>query len=402
MLFKSPDRISKDFPLIKIKITDANDHSYDVEALLDSGATSLYISKAFVDDHQIPSQKLNYNLYTYNADDTLNSSVITHQVSFVCHIRKHKSKEQFYVTDLGSKTMIIGMTWLRSHNPVINWRSGSIEFSRCPKSCGITPTLDTVQREFDLASTTTEYPTSDSINRLRHSINAKMHAATEWAIEDYKSRKVLTLEDIKAGPFADYADVFEDTINHTLPPHRSFDHRIELIDGWKHWPRFVYKAKPDEKDELNKFIDDMKTNGFIRDSSSPFSSPVFFIAKKDGKKRLVVDYRELNKITKKVAYPIPHIDTLIQKWRGCKYFCSLDIRSAYYNILVHEPDIPKTAFTIERGHFEWLVMPFGLCNAPATFQSFMDNIFIVYHRRGDTSSFFDDITIGSCGHHFPE
>ena len=148
------------------------------------------------------------------------------------------------------------------------------------------------------------------------------------------------------------------------------------------------------EDELYKFVDEMKANGFIRDSTSNFASPVFFVKKKNGKNRLVVDYRELNKITKKVDYPIPHIDDLIQKWKGCKYFVSLDIRSAYYNIRMHEPDIEKTAFKTPRGLYEWLVMPFGLCNAPATFQSFMDNIFIVYHRRGDTSSFFDDITIG--------
>ena len=107
-----------------------------------------------------------------------------------------------------------------------------------------------------------------------------------------------------------------------------------------------------------------------------------------------MDYRKLNDITKKIAYPIPHINDLIQKWKGCKYFCALDIRSAYYNVRMHPEDIWKTAFTTPRGLFEWLVMPFGLCNAPATFQSLMDSIFIVYHRRGDTSTFFDDISIG--------
>lgn len=242
-LFKTRESISRDFPLIKIKITDSNDHSYDIHALLDSGATSTYISRTFVEDNQIPTRKLTTNLYAYNADDTLNSSVITHQAHFLCHIYGHQSREWFYITDLGTKTMLIGMTWLRSHNPVINWRSGAIEFARCPKYCGVIPSIQGVQQEIDLASILTEYST-EALNPLRHKINTKTNAATEWAIEAFKTRKVLTIDDIKAGPLADYADVFEDTINHTLPPHRDFDHRIELVDGWKHWRSYAYRPPP--------------------------------------------------------------------------------------------------------------------------------------------------------------
>ena len=217
--------------------------------------------------------------------------------------------------------MIIGMTWLRTHNPVINWRSGKIEFTRCPRYCQLN--LPILGGSLSAASTMTEYP--DSL--APHTINVTKHHSQEWAIKDFKTRKVLTMDDIKSGPFSDFADVFEDVITHTLPPHRSFDHRIEFIEGWeqKKWPIRTYRPAPDEEDELNKFIDNMKKNRFIRDSSSSLASPVFFIRKKDGKKCLVVDYQNLNAITKPMAYTIPHINNLIQKWKGCTYFCTLDI-----------------------------------------------------------------------------
>ena len=170
-----------------------------------------------MEDNSIPTRKLSYIMYAFNADDSLNSTTITHHAQITVNYKGHTSRDWYYVTDLGDKTMIIGMTWLRTHNPLIDWRTGSIEFTRCPKYCGQYPKLSSTLEAFDVASILTEFATSE-VNILCHSINAKVHASQEWAIEDYKNRKVMTLEDIKTGPFADYADVFEDTINHTLPP----------------------------------------------------------------------------------------------------------------------------------------------------------------------------------------
>ena len=110
---------------------------------------------------------------------------------------------------------------------------------------------------------------------------------------------------------------------------------------------------------------------------------------------MVIDYRKLNDITIKNAYPLPRIDELIQKWKGCIYFSALDIRSGYYNVRMREGDEWKTAFLTNRGLFESLVMTFGQCNAPGTFQTMMDSIFIVQIRRGDTGTFIDDLGIGT-------
>ncbi len=125
------------------------------------------------------------------------------------------------------------------------------------------------------------------------------------------------------------------------------------------------------------------------------ASPFFFISKKDGTLRPIVDYRKLNDITIKNKTPLPLIPELIDKWKGCKYFTKLDVRAGYFNIRIKEGDEWKTAFVTNRGLYESLVMNFGLANAPATFQTMMNDIFVTYVRRGDTGVYIDDVIIGT-------
>ena len=112
VVFKSPERISRHFPTIKVKIITSSNDIYELEALLDSGAYATYISPSFVEDHHIPKAKLPHPIYAYNANDTLNSTAITHRVKLGCAFKGHVSSEWFFVTNIGSKDMIIGMTWL--------------------------------------------------------------------------------------------------------------------------------------------------------------------------------------------------------------------------------------------------------------------------------------------------
>ena len=395
VVFRSPE--PEGFPTIKLTIAHSPKEAWTIDALLDSGATATYISQDFVKDHRIPKVKLQHPIYAYNADDTLNSTAITHRVKLLCHYKEHASNEWFFVTDIGSKDMIVGMTWLRSHNPDIDWKKGKVEFNRCPSSCkGKTSFQDALSNFFNEASVLTNH---SYINQLRHSINAKDHAATKWAMEDFKTKEVLTIEDIRKGPFKEYVDVFEEANYQNLPPHRKWDHKIELVDDWesKVWKQHTYPLSYDEQKELDEFLKENLANGRIRRSESPLASPVFFINKKDGKKRMVIDYRKLNDITVKNSYPLPRIDELIQKWKGCLFFSALDIRAGYYNVRIKEGDEWKTAFITNRGLFESLVMTFGLTNAPPTFQTMMDAIFIVQIRRGDTGTYIDDIGIATAG-----
>src|SRR5258708_31303327 len=130
-----------------------------------------------------------------------------------------------------------------------------------------------------------------------------------------------------------------------------------------------------ESEVLLKYIQEELRKGFIRPSKFPVSSSIFFIKKKDGTLRPVVDYQYLNTITVKNRYPLPLMTEMVEHLGGMKYFNKLDLCTGYNLIQIAEGDEWKTAFTSKFGLYEYLVMPFGLCNAPAVFQHFMNNIF---------------------------
>ena len=119
----------------------------------------------------------------------------------------------------------------------------------------------------------------------------------------------------------------------------------------------------------------MMQQNIIRPLSSPWASPIVLVKKKNGKTRFCVDYRKLNKVTKRDAYPLPRIDEILDSLGKAKWFSSLDLTSGYWQVEMNEIDREKTAFITKQGIFEFNVMPFGLTNAPATFQRLMDRIF---------------------------
>ena len=152
---------------------------------------------------------------------------------------------------------------------------------------------------------------------------------------------------------------------------------------------------PAEQEALDRFIDENLRSGRIRPSKSPMASPFFFIKKKDGTLRPVQDYRKLNDMTIKNRYPLPLIQELLDKLKGARIFTKLDVRWGYNNVRIKEGDEHKAAFITSRGLFEPLVMFFGLCNSPATFQRMMNHIFFDLIMEGRIVVYLDDILIFS-------
>jgi hypothetical protein len=181
----------------------------------------------------------------------------------------------------------------------------------------------------------------------------------------------------------------------SLPPQRAFDHQIPIVVGAPPVNGWSYRYASQQKDEIERQVNEMLKTGIIRHSVSSFASPIHLVKKKDGTWRFCVDYRHLNSITIKYKHPLPVVDGLLDELAGAAYFSKLDYRSGYHQIRIAEGDELKTAFRTHSGLYEFRVMPFGLTNAPATFQGAMNAIFASLLLRKCVLIFMDDILVYS-------
>lgn len=265
-----------------------------------------------------------------------------------------------YSIPLDKWDMILGVSFLRTLGPIL-WDFDDMCMAFTKEG----------RRVFwrGIGSTRHDVQSTRRLNALRHS---------EPALLD---KLLQSFDDVFATPQG-------------LPPARACDHRIHLLPNMAPVAVRPYRYPQLQKDELESQCAAMLQQGVIRPSTSAFSAPVLLVKKQDGYWRFCVDYRALNKQTVKDKFPIPLVEELLDELQGARFFTKLDLRSGYHQVRMHAADIEKTAFQTHEGHFEFLVMLFGLTNAPATFQSLMNSVLRPFLRKF-VLVFFDDILIYS-------
>ena len=314
----------------------------------------------------------------------------------------HTERSWFYVTPLGGYDMYLGMPWLRKRGVQIDTKG-----SRLRIGCG--PAAVTVRSERSFTADTSKISwarlvsaASWTMTRNRKGGKTQVFAASMADIN--KALKVKAYTDPKEklpSHYHQYLDVFDRKASDKLPPFRgsAVDHRIDLEkdengkDPEVPWGP-LYSMSKDELLVLRKTLSELLDKGFIRVSNSPAAAPILFVKKAGGGLRFCVDYRALNKISRKDRYPLPLIQETLRNLSEAKVFTKLDVIAAFHRIRVAEGDEWKTAFRSRFGLYEWLVTPFGLANAPSTFQRYIN--WTLRDLLDDCcSAYIDDIIIYS-------
>jgi len=238
----------------------------------------------------------------------------------------------------------------------------------------------------------TSHSTSSSAIQARRSISCGAQAFLAYVKAEPEGERKL--EDIPV--VRNYPNVFAE-VTTGLPRDREIEFTIDLMPGTQPIHKAPYRMAPSELKELKKQLEDLVDRGFICPSVSPWGVPVLFVRKKDGSLRMCIDYRELNRLTIKNKYPLPRIDDLFDQFKEATVFSKIDLRSGYHQLKVKEADILKTAIRTRYGHYEFLVMLFGVTNAPSVFMDLMNQVFHKYLDQF-VVVFIGDILVYSATH----
>ncbi|CAI5458564.1 unnamed protein product [Closterium sp. Yama58-4] len=279
------------------------------------------------------------------------------------HIGALRWKPKLPVTNIKGLDFILGRDFLKRFNPEIDWVNSKMCIYNNGKRIALRSWTDTG----DIPETT--------LARFEQTVNESNTgylALVMAAAEEVKKGSELPAAVKKV--LEQYKDIMPDDLPAGVPPARTHEHEIVEEPGAKPVSRTPYRLSPTELTDMKKQIEYLLDRHLTRPSTSPYGAPVLFTPKPDGSLRMCIDYRALNKQTVKNKYPIPRIDDLLDQLRGATVFSKLDLRSGYWQIKMADNSIHKTAFRTRYGSYEYLVMPFGLCNAPATFQAEMNHI----------------------------
>ena len=363
--------------------------------LIDSGATDNFVSKTWLKDRANQREKLTQPIEVKLADGR-SKELINSQITAEVQIGGHTSAETLYEVTLGDYDVVLGLKWLRKHNPHIDWKSGEMILIEAEMQHRVQLQMDaaTQPEDEDAAEENTkiELITGKQLAKLARQGNQIFAAEVrclEGAVkvnslkadnqpDEVKKADDQPINEIEAEIRQKFAEMFREELPLEMPPDRGVEHRIELVEGAQPQSRGIYRLSYAEQHELKRQLQELTDQGFIRPSQSPWGAPVLFVPKKNGKLRMCIDYRALNKLTVKNSYPIPRIEDLIDQLAGSQIFSKIDLCSGYHQVRVAEADVQKTAFKTRYGLYEFVVLPFGLCNAPATFMRTMNHVLHEY------------------------
>jgi len=325
--------------------------------------------------------KLDQPLQVRNVDGTGNSGgAITHEVEVNMFYKGHIERVQMDVCELGKTDVILGILWLAAHNPEIDWEKGEVRMTRCPPLCRKTVKIKGKKEIRE-----------DEKKIVKWAVDEK----EDWGKEEEMEADHRKVEEMVPKKFYRWLKVFGKVESKRILVRKVWDHAIDLNNDFKASKARVYPLSKNEKEEVQKFINEHLKKGYIRSLKSPQTSPVFFVGKKDGGKRMVMDYHRLNKQTVKNNYPLLLITDLVDSMGNKRVFTKMDLRWEYNNMQIKEGDEWKAAFTTHVGLYEPVVMFFGMTNSPAMFQGMMNKILRDMINEGKVAAFVDDMLIGT-------
>jgi len=361
-----------------------------MKIMIDSGASRNFISSRIVDKYHLPNRKQHHETKIVMADGHVGPCALYVPDAHV-KIGDYEDNMALFICQLSGYDVLLGKTWLEKWNPSIDWRSNEVSFQQDNKRVSFIAKKPRKYETGRVKAVSVQITTITVEELLKEVEDGEVFLL--FVNETSPDTKEEQPEELKS-LLEEYKDVFPKDLPPGLPPSRTVDHKIDIIPGSEPPSKPTYRLSQPELDELKKQLDEFITKGFIQPSKSPYGAPVIFVKKKDGTFRMCMDYRALNKITIKNKYPLPRIDDLLDRIVGSKFFSKIDLRSGYHQIRMAEEDIYKTAFRTRYGHFEFKVLPFGLTNAPATFQGLMNDVFRQY-LDDFVNVYIDDILVFS-------
>ena len=276
-------------------------------------------------------------------------------------------EETFLIADI-PHNIVLGMPFLQLANPDIDWSARTLNWRELSVQSALMTThrIEIIEPEVFIEEALSEDTPTYVVHAKALGVY-NIHSSRRARIASVKVQEIKVPEAYK-----DFADVFSEDSAAELPEHGLHDHAIDLVDGKQPPYGPIYSLSETELTVLRAYLDAHLANGFIRPSTSPAGAPILFVPKANGTLRLCVDYRGLNNLTVKNRYPLPLVGESLDRLGRAKQYTQLDLTAAYNRIRIKKGDEWKTAFRTRYGHFEYCVMPFGLSNAPASFQAYIN------------------------------